>query len=97
MSSPQKPGRRPAGTAWASAADFGYNLLAGLLFLGGGGFWLDRKLGHAVPWLCITGIFLAVATALYMLVRRVIRDTDREMRMRRKDPENGDASPGGKP
>lgn len=72
-------GPKPSGSAWASAAEFGYNLLAGMLVLGGGGLFLDRKLGHSVPLLAIAGGSLAVATALYMLVKRVIRESDREM------------------
>lgn len=47
--------------------NFGYTLLAGVLVLGGIGYWADRR-WQTGPWLMIIGIFLGLAVSFKSLL-----------------------------
>lgn len=86
----RKP-RRPS-PHFTVVADFGWLLLAAVLILGGGGYWLDQRLG-TLPWATFIGILLGLATAFQSLFRR-LGELERQDRTRRS---RDDSSPGGPP
>lgn len=92
--------RRPPRSNWSGflglAADFGYMLLASVLLLGGGGYWIDRARGAEVPWFGLTGLLLALATSFSSLFRGLARleRAEREARAKAREPSRGSPDEG---
>ena len=45
-----------------------YSLIGAILLLGGGGYWLDGRLGTA-PWLTVGGLLLGIVVGFYELIK----------------------------
>ena len=58
-------------TGWATVG-FEFGIYVTVFFLGG--LWLDGKFGTR-PWLAALGAMLGVGVGMYMLIRRVMRDS----------------------
>jgi F0F1-type ATP synthase assembly protein I len=57
---------------WSIAVDFGYMLLAAELLLGGGGYWLDRRL-QTSPWFAMAGVILGLLVSFRSLMASIAR------------------------
>lgn len=88
---PERPPRSNWSPYLSLAADFGYMLLAAVLLLGGGGYWLDRARGAEVPWFGLTGVLLALAVSFQSLFRGLARleRAERERRAKAREPSRG--------
>ena len=50
------------------AAAASYSLIGAILLLGGGGYWLDGRLGTG-PWLTVGGLLLGIVVGFYELIK----------------------------
>jgi ATP synthase protein I len=45
-----------------------YSLIGAILLLGGGGYWLDGRLGTS-PWMTVGGLLLGIVVGFYELIK----------------------------